>query len=176
MKYLQLIIGILIIGMVSCKRIKPIKIDYCEMLTKDQSHVNHVDTDTSVMKENNRIRQQIFLENYEQLIQLTKGEGFPNISFDSLPQDSCKYWAVTATLIHMAQAKPEIFFSEATISLFKEQMDAGNLESEDLTPAFRISFRTNEFCDDLQAPINKAIQTWGMEPHLDSQPKFKKCN
>ena len=27
------------------------------------------------------------------------------------------------------------------------------------TPAFRISFRTNEFCDDLQAPINRAIQT-----------------
>ncbi|MCC6722976.1 MAG: hypothetical protein IT258_00605 [Saprospiraceae bacterium] len=176
MKYLQLIIGILIIGIVSCERIKPNKIDYCKMLTKDQSHVNHVDTDTSVMNENNRIRQQIFLENYVQLIQSTKEEGFPNISEDNLPQDSCKYWAVTATLIHMAQAKPEIFFSEETISLFKKEMDAGHLKSEDLVPAFRISFTTNEFCDSLQETINKALQTWKMEPFLNSQPKFKKCN
>jgi hypothetical protein len=176
MKYLQLIIGIIIIGIVSCKRIQPVEIDYCEMLTRDQSHVNHVETEKSVMEENNKIRHQIFLENYEQLIQLTKDEGFPNISFDSLPQDSCKYWAITATLIHIAQSKPKIFFSEETISLFKEEMDKGNLESEDLTPAFRISFVTNEFCEDLQEIINKAIQTWGMESHLNGLPKFKKCN
>lgn len=176
MKNTSLTLGILMISMIACKPNKSLELDYCEMLTRDQSYVNHDETDKAVVEENKRKRSQIFVENYEQLIALTKREGFPSISFENLPQDSCKYWAITITLIHIAQTKPETFFSEEAIALFEEEIEKGNIDSEDLAPAFRVSLMTNEFCDDLQGNIEKAIQIWGMEPYLNVRPKFKKCN
>ena len=176
MKYQQIIIGVIIIANIGCNSNKPIEIDYCKMLTRDQSYVNREELDPVKRESNREKRKEIFIENYDQIIQLTKQKGFPNINFEDLPQDSCKYWAVTATLIHMAQSKPEIFFSEKTISLFKDEMNKGNLEPEDLTPAFRLSFTTNEFCEDLKETINKAVQVWEMKPHVNQEPKFKKCD
>lgn len=176
MKNIHVFVFLILASNISCQLDNPVQINYCEMLTKDQSHVDFDYTDPQVVKSNVQQRKEIFLENYKQIIALTKQEGFPNINFDSLPQDSCKYWAITATLIHMAQAWPDVFFTEETISLLKKEMEEGNLESEDLTPAFRISFHTNEFCDNLEPLIKKAIDTWEMKPHLDSEPRFKKCD
>lgn len=176
MNPIQTLAGILILAMPNCKPNKPIDIDYCDMLTKDQSYVNLEEKDEQIRMENNKKREELFVKNYEQIIQLTKQEGFPNIDRNNMPQDSCKYWGVTATLIHMAQAKPEIFFSEDNITLFESEIKKGNLEPKNLTPAFRISFITNEFCEDLREPINKAVDVWKMKTFLNSEPKFKKCN
>lgn len=162
--------------LVACKTNKPVEFDYCSMLETDQSHLNEGVADEIKRKENTSLRKKGFEENFQQILELTKQQGFPNVSFENLPKDSCKYWAVTSTLIHMAQTKPEVFFSEETTTLFKEEMNKGNLDSEDLTPAFRMSFATNEFCQNLEASINRAIQTLGMKPHLYGSPVFKKCD
>jgi hypothetical protein len=176
MKRLQIIIGIFTLIALSCEHNKPIEIDYCEMLARDQYYVNRDETDQAIREENSKKRRQIFEENYEQIIKLTKQEGFPKINFENLPQDSCKYWAVTITLIHIAQSRPEIFFSQETVALFKEEMEKGNLDSKNLAPAFRVSFMTNEFCEELQKPIQDAIESWKMESHLNRKPKFRKCS
>jgi hypothetical protein len=176
MKFISLITVILTVGFWDCKPNKPIELDFCSMLVTDQSHLNDGVTDPDKWKENNSLRKKSFEENFQQILELTKQQGFPNVSFEELPKDSCKYWAVTATLIHMAQTKPEVFFSEEITTLFKEEMNKGNLDSEDLTPAYRISFTSNEFCQKLEASINQAIQTLGMEPHLNGSPTFKKCD
>lgn len=175
MKTQQLFNGIILVGLLSCAPINTIEIDFCKMLARDQSNLNYGETDETKREENKKKRRQLFLENYKAIIQLTKDNGFPNIDFGNSPQDSCKFWAVTSTLIHMAQSKPEIFFSEETISIFKEEISKGNMESQDLTAAFRVSFITNEFCEELEKPIRKAINSWGMEAHIKREPKFKKC-
>lgn len=176
MKFISLITIILTVGFWACKTNKSAELDYCKMLTKDQSHLNEGVTDPNKRKENTSLRNKGFEENFQQILVLTKQQGFPNVSFEGLPKDSCKYWAVTATLIHMAQSKPEVFFSEEITTLFKAEITKGNLDSEDLMPAYRISFTSNEFCQKLEASINQAIQTLGMEPHLNGSPSFKKCD
>ncbi len=171
-----IMLAILLLGIFSCSPNKPLAMDYCEMLQRDQSFVDREETDPAKRERNHLKRQQLFIENYEQIIQCTKREGFPKVRFAHLPQDSCKYWAVTMTLIHTAQTKPEIFFGDESISLFNQQIKKGNLEPEVLAPAFRVSFTTNEFCDDLEESIRKAIKIWGMESYLNKEPKFKKCD
>ena len=176
MKNILLLFITFMINLTACKTNKAVELDYCKMLTKDQSHLNEVVIDPNKRKENTSLRNKGFEENFQQILVLTKQQGFPNVSFEELPKDSCKYWAVTATLIHMAQTKPEVFFSEEITSLFKAEITKGNLDSEDLMPAYRISFTSNEFCQKLEASINQAIQTLGMEPHLNGSPSFKKCD
>jgi hypothetical protein len=176
MKNVLLLFISLIISFTACTSNKSVEWDFCNMLTKDQSHLNDGVTDADKRKENTSLRNKGFEENFLQILELSKQQGFPNVSFEDLPKDSCKYWAVTATLIHMAQTKPEVFFSEEITLLFKEEMNKGNLDSDDLTPAFRMSFATNEFCQNLEASINHAIQTLGMKPHLYGSPIFKKCD
>ncbi|HMR86644.1 MAG TPA: hypothetical protein PKD51_00745 [Saprospiraceae bacterium] len=175
MKYLIIISFSIIAVCWSCKLNKKVDLDYCNMLEKDQSHMNEGVTDPDKRKENTSLRNKGFEENFQQILELTKQQGFPNVSFEDLPKDSCKYWAVTATLIHMAQTKPEVFFSEEITTLFKEEINKGNLDSDDLTPAYRISFTSNKFCQNLEASINHAIQTLGMETYLNGSPTFKKC-
>lgn len=176
MKYLQVVAGILLIGMVSCESNQPIELDYCAMLTKDQSFVNHGETDSLKRASNYFNRKALFLENFEQLLERTKREGFPQVHFEELPKDSCKNWAITMTLIHMAQAQPDQFFKDEIISLFQNEIKKGNLQPEDLAPAFRVSFTTNEFCEALKAPIQRAVLNWELGSHLDKEPRFKKCD
>lgn len=160
---------------ISCKPAEPIVLDYCAMLETDQSYVDHDEKDETVRAENSRKRDEIFKENFVSMIELTKQDGFPDISTNETPQDSCRWWAVTMTLIHMAQAEPEVFFDEKTVSLFKNELQKGNVESENLAPPFRVSFMTNTFCNDLKEPIQEAMIAWGVESRINAEPKFKDC-
>ena len=175
MKQLQLILVLLLTFTLACKNEKPIELDYCDMLSKDQSYVNKETTDTAVIERNRRLRHQIFVENYTQIVRLTKQSGFPNFDFEALPQDSCKNWALTATLIHMAQAKPEIFFSTENIALLSSEIDKGNLDSSDLFVAFKVSFVTNQFCEELRENINMAITKWRIKDLENTEANYKSC-
>ena len=147
-------------------------IDYCQMIERDQSYTNpdEIRADDDWMK-----REAIFLENFDILITETRKSGFPHIETKASGVDSCRYWAVIMTLVHMAQAHPELLFTQEIMELFKSEVEKGNLTAVALTPLFKISFVTNEFCEELKEKINQALQEWGVSGYINSQPRYKKC-
>lgn len=176
MKKSLILIVLLVVCVIGCKPIEPIELDYCEMLKRDQSYVDRDEPDEKVRTENNRKRGEIFIENFEALISLTKQDGFPEKGLLKTPLDSCRIWAINMTLIHMVQEKPETFFSQEIVSLFDGELKKGNLEAEDLASPIRTSFMTNRFCSDLRDPIQKAIDVWGVGSKIFREPKFKECD
>ena len=143
---------------------KQVELDYCKMLEEDQSFLD-----------NSEERNKIFEKNFNQILEKTRKEGFPTVSFKDSKTDSCKYWSVTATLIHIVQSKPELLFDQEVIELFKKEMDKGNMDNDLLIPAFKISSKTREFCDTLKSKIEYSTNLWGLNSSLIKEIKYKEC-
>ena len=60
-------------------------------------------------------------------------------------------------------------------SLFEKEIEAGNMKPGNMVTAFKISFRTNQFCKSLEKNIEKAIQVYHLESKLEIQPQFINC-
>ena len=105
------IIGFFLLGLIACKE-DPIKLDYCKMISEDQSYVNTDKSDMVKFKADKAERHKIFVNNFELIMRKTKQEGFPYVSLNNYQKDSCKYSAVTMTMIHTAQSNPNVFFSK----------------------------------------------------------------
>ncbi len=166
------VISLFLIG---CSTNEPLVLDYCAMLERDQTTPDKNETDTLLRRQILDQRRQSFVENFELLLAETKQNGFPFLDQETQQSDSCKYWAVTATLIHMGQAHPHKIFTREVIDLFANEMNEGRVTSGTLFPAFSVSFVTKEFCDTLENKINLALDNWKIDRDKLRTPRFKKC-
>ncbi len=149
---------------ISCtQKEKKIELDYCQMIAEDQ--------------DDTKDRYEAFIRNYQLLIDYTKQNGFPSIDENYLPQDSCKYQAVTFTLVHIAQTAPELLFNNEIIQLFSKEMKKGNLDVSDLYPAFKISSSQGQaFCEALKPYIDASFKAWQMDEELYERFRYEPCN
>ena len=158
-------IGFLLIVFYSCKEstVTSKTLDYCKMLEDDQTLKG-------------QDRKNVFKENFKSIIEYTQRNGFPNYDFNELPKDSCKTWAVMATLIHITQTSPELIFNNDILELFSVEIEKGNLNPEDIYPAFKVSTGGGQmFCDSLEPIINKTFDKWKMDPELREYFVFRNC-
>ncbi len=170
-----LIIGFYLTGFIACKE-EPINLDYCKMISEDQSHVNTDKSDMVKFNADKAERQNKFKKNFELIMQKTEQEGFPFVSLNNYPQDSCKYWAVSMTLIHTAQSRPNLFFSKKYADIFKSEVDKGNIERRLLEQSSIITAKTMELCDHLKPEIKYALKLWGIKSDIFDEANFIKCN
>lgn len=167
MKSITFLSTTILLFLFSCSEEKPIALDYCEILKTDQSHLGRDSMDREK-------RKKIIHENFDQLIAFSKQNGFPKVSFYDFPFDSCKYWAVSATLIHIVQTKPDLFFEKKTVDFFKTEMDKGNLTPGLLFTAGKVS-SISPFCEKLKPEVEYASELWNLEKNPFKDFKFKKC-
>lgn len=168
------IIGFVLVSLMACKE-KTIALDYCKMIAEDQSYVNTNPSDSINFKADKAKRGKIFEKNFALVINKTKQEGFPYINLKNPQEDSCKYWAVSMTMIHMAQSKPAVFFSKKYVNLFKHELDKGNIEKKLLQRASLITARTIDLCEELKPQIEYASKQWAMDIDLFKQANFINC-
>ena len=170
-----LIVAFFITGIIACKE-EPIALDYCKMISEDQSYVNTDKSNMVKFKADKVERHKIFKKNFELIMKKTDQDGFPYISLNNYPQDSCKYWAVSMTMIHTAQSNPQNFFSKKYVDLIKQEMDKGNIEKKLLKQSSEITARTIELCTKLKPKIEYALNRWELESTIFNEANFVKCN
>ena len=168
-----LIIGLLCV-VISCNE-APIKLDYCKMISEDQSYVNTDKSDMLKFRADKVERHKIFKKNFDLIIQKTKQEGFPFISLNNYQKDSCKYWAVSMTMIHTAQSNPKVFFSKKYVDLFKLEMDKGNIEKKLLEKSSIITARTIDLCPELKPKVEYATKKWEIDSDIFEEANFIRC-
>jgi hypothetical protein len=175
MKYLVLSIALILCGFLSCNN-EPISLNYCKMIEEDQSFVNTDKTDMNQFNLDKIERHKLFKKNFELLMMKTKQDGFPKVSLNNFKQDSCKYFAITMTMIHTAQSNPNVFFSEKYANLFKREMDKGNIEKKLLTQSATITAKTIDLCKDIKPDIKFAVELWGIDFSIFNEANFIDCN
>jgi len=161
---------------VSCKDVKDQPIDYCQMLEHDQSYTSTGTEDSLVRESNRQKRIQLFEANYETILREIESNHFPDLSIKTTTQDSCRFWAITMTFIHMAQTRPEVLFSEKSRKMMAQEILEGHLQPEDIVPAFRVTFGHKEFCSDLRESIEQAILAWKVGDMINAEPTYVACN
>jgi hypothetical protein len=142
---------------------QPTELSYCEMHETDQSFVNNDKTDMERYEADREKRLQLIKANFESLVTYSMREGFPLVHPEDAVLDSCKYWAVTMTMIHTAQAQPDLFFSPEMSSFFKKEMNKGNIRRELLEQCLIIAFRTNSLSEANTAHVSTAAESWGIQ-------------
>lgn len=168
-------ITLFILVLFSCKQ-DPIYIDYCKMIDDDQSFVNTNKRDLEQYNADKLERHKIFKKNFDMLMRKTAQDGFPYVALENLPQDSCKYWAVSMTMIHTAQSNPTVFFSKKYADLFKREMDEGNLEEQTLKRSVEITAKTIELCENIKSDIQYAVGVWGIDYSVFDEANFVACD
>lgn len=170
----MLYIGFFLLGLIACHE-QSIILDYCKMLSEDQSYVNTDKTEMVKFKADKEERHKIFKRNFELIIKKTNKEGFPYVSLNNSSIDSCKFWAVSMTMIHTAQSDPDVFFSKKYADLFKRELDKGNLEKRLLEQPSIITAKTIDLCDELKPDIDYAIKLWGIKSDIFDEANFINC-
>lgn len=141
-----------------CHRGSPSELPYCSMNSRDQSFVNNNKKDIEKYNKDREKRLRLIEENYEMLMGYARRNGFPYIDFSTQESDSCKFWAVTMTMLHAAQGIPS-FYSEKSIRFFKKEMDKGNITKQLLEQCLIVADRTTT---DFEAEIKRASEAWGV--------------
>ncbi len=167
-------IGFFLFGLIACHE-EPINIDYCKMISEDQTYVNTDKSDMVKFKADKEVRHKIFEKNFELIMEKTKQDGFPFVSLNNYPKDSCKYWAVSMTMIHTAQSNPNLFFSKKYANLFKREMDKGNIEKKLLEEPSIITAKTIDLCVELRPDIEYAVKLWGIKLDIFDEANFIEC-
>jgi hypothetical protein len=144
------------------------------MLKNDQSYFFDPTLSDSANYQNRELRKEIFKENLKDLILFTELIGFPTIESKYTQQDSCRYWAISGTLIHNAQANKDVFFSKPIIDIFKREIKKGNLKRDILYPAIKLGLM-GKVCDSLHENVLLALESWNFNDFLP-EVKTKSCN
>ncbi len=145
------------------------------MIADDQAFVNTDKSDLERFNSDKLKRRKIFKKNFDLIMDKTRQDGFPFVSIENYQRDSCKYWAVSMTMIHTAQSNPEVFFSKKYTEIFKSELDKGNIERKLLEQSCIITAKTNELCEELQSNIKYATDLWEIEYSIFDEAKFIKC-
>lgn len=136
------------------------------MYAKDQANTT----------ERKEIRDAVFKENYEELINLYEKNQFPIVTAEDLfTSDSCRFLLVSITFTHIAQSDPTYFFSRKNRIFIKKLYVNYGLEHEIIRNASEASSLTNELCENLKADVEKSLEEWEIN---DTKEKFKyiKCD
>jgi hypothetical protein len=158
--------------MVSCTGQAPI--DYCKIYEEDQSHIFNPALSKEENQSNLQIRKEIFLKNFDVLMTETKKNGFPNVNQKNREHDECRYDAVLATLIHICQTRPDIFYSEMTRSIFIREIEKGNLSRDLLFTPIKIASH-QKICEYLREDIETSITAWKLDSSLFENMEFVDC-
>lgn len=169
-----LVIGFFLTGLLACQE-AVVNLDYCKMISEDQSYINTNKTDLVNFEADRTERDEIIKRNFELIMHKTKQEGFPSITLNNSPKDSCKHWAVLMTMIHTAQSNPNTFFSKEHADLFKREMDKGNIEKKLLVQSSIITARTIDLCSELKPKIAYATKKWGIDFDIFNKTRFIPC-
>ncbi len=165
---------VVLLEMVACDN-KTLPLDYCRMIAADQSFVNTNKGNRQAFESDREKRALLIKNNFDLLMEKTRRDGFPSVSASSQRIDSCKYWAVTMTMIHAAQSAPEVFFSKKYASIFNEELQKGNMERSLLQKASMITAKTIELCDDIKPTIEAATQLWEVDFSIFNEATFVNC-
>ncbi|MEM6316139.1 MAG: hypothetical protein AAF960_00630 [Bacteroidota bacterium] len=170
----QITIGLLLFLSLSCKEVQ-VELDYSKMIAEDQLYVNTDKSDIKKYNADKLKRKAIFKRNFELIIDKTKQSGFPYVSLENHQLDSCKYWAVSMTMIHTAQSNPELFFSDKYSKIFKAELEKGNLERTLLEQSSIITAKTIDLCEDLKPQMKSAAKLWGVDYSVFEEANFVSC-
>jgi len=163
-----------LMGLFGCKY-EPVVLDYCKMISDDQTFVNTDKSDMVKFNADRKKRHKIFKKNFDLIMKKTKQDGFPYVSLNNYSQDSCKYWAVSMTMIHTAQSNPKLFFSKDYVDLFKTEMNKGNIEKKLLIQSSQITAKTIDLCNNLKPKIKYALDKWELDSMLFDEANFIEC-
>jgi len=147
-------------------------LDYCFIHETDQSFVNTDKSDMVQFQEDKLKRASLIKKNFKDLIYYSESYEFPFVEPNTSVLDSCKYWAVTMTMIHAAQVQPEEFFSEKNVKLFKKELEKGNIRIELLEQSVIIMVKTKDISKTLEPKIKNALNEWGLESDLINDANF----
>lgn len=158
---------------ISCKLNQ--KINYCEILNTDQSNLP---SPTLSLEENEKLKQkrkQIFLNNYQKIRADAKKNGLPTMDKELEQSDTCKYYGILATFIHISQTRPDIFYGSDNVDFIYSEILANHLTANFLyTPVKLGTFNT--VCDSIMPKIEFAIRKWGVNEALLKEFKYKTCS
>lgn len=175
MKTSQLFFVFLLLLQLSCSEEK-IVLDYCTMIAEDQLHVNQDKSDMDRFNADRKKRHKIFEKNFDLLMQKTRQDGFPFVSLQTYAADSCKYWAVTMTMLHTAQSDPAKFFSKKYARIFQAELNKGNIEKSLLEKSCTLTANTIALCEDLKPDIRRSVEMWGVDFAVFEVADFVKCD
>lgn len=150
-------------------------LNYCFIHETDQSFVNTDKSDMVQFEKDKLKRASLIKKNFKDLICFSESFGFPFVEPNTSVLDSCKYWAVTMTMIHAAQVQPEGFFSEKNTKLFKRELEKGNIRIKLLEQSVIIMVKTKDLCKAMESKIKYALNLWGLESALINDAKFINC-
>lgn len=172
--YILFVITSLVAIIISCSPIQQEPLDYCDIFEKDRSHVN-VDKQSKSYLEDSIKRAKNIIENWKKLEHEVKTSGFPDIHPYSSGIDSCRYWAVTMTFIHIVQNSSNEFIKKKNMNLMKKEIDAGRMSHDFIFKCFKIGLMTNSFCLSQKEKLNHALKYLNIK-RLDLDVNlFKKC-
>lgn len=148
------------------------KIDFCQMLKADQSNYClgiEFASDSCIAQRARRYK--IFEDNFKVLLQITRKAGFPNAK--NHPLDSCVYDLTIATIVHIAQSKPELMFNNSIITLFEEEIKKENLNKLILFTMF-IGYAKYSNPKEKDRPmVELAIVKWKLESEIKQHIEMK---
>lgn len=150
-------------------------LDYCFIHETDQSFVNTDKSDMVKFQEDKLKRAALIKQNFKDLIHYAEASGFPFVTTNMAMLDSCKYRAVTMTMIHAAQIQPEVFFSQKNIKLFKKELAKGNIRPELLKASIIALVKVYDICSTLKSRIEYALNEWEFKNSLIKDAKFINC-
>ncbi len=130
---------------ISCNNEKP-NLDYCTMLDNDQSHINS-DKNSPTYQSDREKRNDIYLENFNQIIEYSKKYGFPQIERKQAMSDSCKYKTISATFVHIAQSNINQFFIEEVKSFFLVESKKNTELKKIIGQSIIVTLNTNDLCE-----------------------------
>jgi len=91
-------------------------LDYCLIHKTDQRFVNTDKSNMEQFQKDKSKRAALMKQNFKDLISYAELHEFPYVEPNTSVLDSCKYWAVTMTMIHAAQVELESLFSKKNLT------------------------------------------------------------
>lgn len=173
MKYTTIIF--FFITLINCSSQKDMGLDYCTMYKSDQSHLYSPTMTDAVNKQNLEKRKQVFIDNYITFKNYANANGFPLITDEMLEtSDSCKYYFCMATLIHINQTQPKLFYSDDNIQFLHNAEKAKLLDNSLLYTAIKIGSH-GKTCIAFREAIIRALALWELEASMIDLFEFKNC-
>lgn len=140
------------------KIVKPL--DYCSMLDNDSKYVNY-DKNSKNYLSDKKNRYSIFKYNYENIIELSKSNGFPDLWAIESELDTCKRAAIRVTFIHIAQSDINLFYKYE--HFFKKEIEKGNMPIDLIGYGINVMLHTNELCEEEEKNLKNFLKRMDLE-------------
>ena len=160
----------------TCKDAGQKELDFCKMLSLDQSNVFPDTINGIVVKPNSETRVKLFEQNFKQLIQYSEQNGFPELGpLKATGLDSCRRWAVVITLFHIGQSQPKLFFEKHNREVLQNEIENGRMSGGDLFAPLREGFNGHTFCIRDKDEMYAALKAWKLDSKKLPKITFVEC-